>query len=214
MLLCSRCGQRLASEPASIIPSKRPASLKKIFLGFIGVWLLLVALRVAFHPVNQSVGPMADPQKSEPTPAPAPSTAAIKIGDTVKIAFARQANGREGYWPCGSSKEALDEMTKWAGRGDEAELKLVMRSTKSIALTAGLRVKVLEAGGFPYSIRKVRVVANSDGQAYLRDEQGEFPADPRIGHECWIVNEALTHRRRAGSRERTKKPAMCDASRS
>src|SRR5258708_549782 len=65
------------------------------------------------------------------------------------------------------SKEALDEMTKWAVLGDQSELKHVMARTRSIGLTGGLRVKVLDTGGILYSEKKVRVVANAEGRGNL-----------------------------------------------
>lgn len=107
----------------------------------------------------------------------------LAIGDTARV-----VDG-PGYWPCGSSRAALDEMEKWASRGDQTALRSAMGRTRSIGLTEGLRVKILDTG---VAQNKVRVVANRDGKGYERDADGVFPADPRIGAECWVTAEALT----------------------
>ena len=78
---------------------------------------------------------------------------------------------------------------KWAVRGDNEEMKRTMRATHSIGLTSNLRVKVLDTG---FGKRRVRVVSDREGNVYLKDEKGQFLADPRIGRECWVVTEALT----------------------
>ncbi|HTS50377.1 MAG TPA: hypothetical protein VMH05_20670, partial [Bryobacteraceae bacterium] len=76
---------------------------------------------------------------------------------------------------------AFDEMTKWAVRGDNAEVKRTMQVTGSIGLTPGLRVKVLDVG---FGKRKVRVLGLfSDGQLYSEDA--------RTGRECWVSKDAL-----------------------
>jgi hypothetical protein len=62
--------------------------------------------------------------------------------------------------------------------------------TGSIGLDGGMKVKILDTG---IGKRQVRVLTNDAGDAYLKDEQGEFPADPRIGRECWVVSEAVTN---------------------
>ena len=117
-------------------------------------------------------------------PSPSPSTTGI--GETVTV---RQSNG---FWPCGSTTEALDELTKWAVRGDSAEVRRTLFKTRSIGIDGGMKVKILDTRGFLIQQRKVRVLTNSAGEAYGRDEQGQFPADPRIGHECWVDSQALT----------------------
>ncbi len=119
--------------------------------------------------------------ESRPSPSTSPSTAAI--GETVTV---RQSNG---FWPCGSTTEAFDELMKWAVRGDNAEVKRTLVKTRSIGIDGGMKVKILDFG---FGKRKIRVLTNDAGEAYLKDEQGVFPADPRIGRECWVVSEALT----------------------
>jgi hypothetical protein len=105
------------------------------------------------------------------------------IGETVNVARGTQSNGTEGFWPCGSTMAALDEMVNWAVRGDSAEVKRVMARTQSIALTSGLRVKILDTG---FGKRKVRVLGNyADGPRYAQE-------DPRTGVECWVATEALS----------------------
>jgi hypothetical protein len=103
----------------------------------------------------------------------------VQVGRTVDVVRGRQANGREGFWPCGSSLEAFDEMQKL--RADDHAVKIVMRKTHSIGLTSGLRVKVLDIG---IGEAKIRVLGAID-QGHLYTE------DPRTGTECWVVPEAL-----------------------
>jgi len=78
---------------------------------------------------------------------------------------------------------------KWAVRGDNAEVKRTLVKTRSIGIVGGMQVKILDFG---FGKRKVRVLTNDAGEAYLKDEQGVFPADPRIGRECWVAAEAVT----------------------
>ena len=67
-------------------------------------------------------------------------------------------------------------------RGDDSEVKRTLVRTRSIGLTSGLTVKILDVG---FAKRKVRVLGlYSDGQ--LRSE------DPRTAHECWVATDALT----------------------
>jgi hypothetical protein len=63
-----------------------------------------------------------------------------------------------------------------------------MLRTRSIAIDAGMKVKVLDSS---FGKRKVRVLTNSAGETLLKDDEGVFSADPRIGRECWAVTEAL-----------------------
>jgi len=121
--------------------------------------------------------------QSKPISTPVASHA--HIGDTATVI---ESNG---FWPCGSTPEALDELTKWAVRGDHSELMRTMRSTRSIGLMGGMQVKVLDSRGFLAQIRRVRVLTNASGESSLHDEQGFFAADPRIGRECWIDSETL-----------------------
>lgn len=87
-----------------------------------------------------------------------------------------------GFWPCGSSIEALDEMMKWVARRDDTEVKRAMAQTGSIGLTEGLRVKLLDVG---FGKRKVRVLGlYADGELMTEDA--------RTGHTCWVASEALT----------------------
>jgi hypothetical protein len=191
---CQTCGYQFASDPrANTVPRKK---LNPVLAGCgcISVFVVvLLALSIYGNytksqrgsasttnskPAGQSV--RAAPSGSPPQ-ASTPSTAAV--GDTVTV---RKGNG---FWPCGSTKEAFDELMKWSVRGDNDEIKRTMRITRSFALDGGMQVKVLDVG---FGKRKVRVMTNDAGEAYLRDEQGTFPADPRIGRECWVVAEALS----------------------
>lgn len=151
---------------------------------------MAVVLMMVGHRVGQqttaglsssSAGASPQPQGSSPASPLSPSRA--DIGESVTV---RQGNG---FWPCGSTKEAFDELMKWAVRGDNAEVKRTMGITHSIGIVGGMKVKILDIG---FGKRKVRVLTNDNGEAYLRDEQGVFPADPRIGRECWVASEALS----------------------
>jgi hypothetical protein len=115
---------------------------------------------------------------------PAPSAG---VGETVNVA--RAAFDTKAFWPCGSTEEALGEMTKWAARGDNEEIKRIMVATHSFALTSGLRVKILDIG---LGKRRVRVVSDDRGRVYLKDKEGTFLADPTIGRECWVSSDAVS----------------------
>jgi hypothetical protein len=108
-----------------------------------------------------------------------PSTAAVHVGDTVTVLQVR---------PCSPTEDGLSELLKWSVRGDTAEFNRAMTRTGSIGIVPGMKVKVLDTG---FGKRKVRVLTNDAGEAYLKDEQGTFPADTRIGRECWVNSEAL-----------------------
>jgi hypothetical protein len=115
-----------------------------------------------------------------PTTPPSTTTAA-HIDETATILQMR---------PCSPTKEALDEVVKWSVLHDEPEFNRTMRTTHSFVVEAGMRVKVLDSG---FATRKIRVLTNTAGEDYLKDEQGVFAADPRIGRECWVDFEALGH---------------------
>jgi len=69
---------------------------------------------------------------------------------------------------CGSSKDALEEMTKWAIRGDAEKGVSVMIGTRSVFLDQGEVVKVLERTP---TATKVRIL--------------------KSGNECWVLSEAV-----------------------
>jgi hypothetical protein len=94
------------------------------------------------------------------------------IGETVTIP---QSNG---YWPCGSTTDALEEMTKWAARGDTHEVARTMLKTNSGLLRTGMQVKVLDSG---IGTRKVRIEVDADGKTVHGVS------------ECWVAMEALAH---------------------
>ena len=76
---------------------------------------------------------------------------------------------------------------KWTARGENAEVKRTLLKISSVGLDGGMKVKILDT---EFGKRKVCVLTNYSGEAYLKDEQGVFPADPRKGRECWVVSEA------------------------
>lgn len=113
----------------------------------------------------------------------AASLTSAHAGDTTTV---REGGG---VWPCGSTAAALQEMTKWAARGDKAEVFRTMRTTGSIGLLGGMSVKILDGSVLGYE-RQVRVLTGSDGSAIHTDAEGTY-SDPRVGRECWVVSEAL-----------------------
>lgn len=81
-----------------------------------------------------------------------------------------------GWWPCGSTEEAFSNITKWLVLKDMREALRTMLETRSLALTGGMQVKVLEHG---FVKSQVRVLHSS-----VRD-------DPRIYRKCWVAVEAV-----------------------
>ena len=77
-----------------------------------------------------------------------------------------------GWFSCGSSPAALDEMIKWATLKDQQEVIRTLIKTGSTRVTPGTRVKVLDYQGF--SKLKVRILG---GVA--------------TGVECWVDPEWL-----------------------
>jgi hypothetical protein len=96
--------------------------------------------------------------------------AAPGIGETTTV---HTANG---YWPCGSTTEALDEMEKWRALGDSQEVARVLLRTGSGRLVGGMKVKILDTG---FEKRKVRALTNANGKA--------LPGDL----ECWVTSDAV-----------------------
>lgn len=96
----------------------------------------------------------------EHRPIATPSPSKAEVGETVTV---RQANG---FWPCGSTTQAFDDLMKWAVRGDNAEVRRTMNLTRSIGLNGGMSVKILDIG---LGKRKVRVLSDTVGETYLRD---------------------------------------------
>ncbi len=187
---CSHCGYQFSSDPKANIATRRNLSLKQIILGCLSVIAMIVGL-VLFGGHNEPTqtgtnDPVSNGGRSTyATPRPSPPSARTNpagIGDTATVV---QGNG---FWPCGSTTEAYNELMKWAALGDHAEETRTLNRTRSIGIVGGMKVKILDVG---LGKRKVRVLTNDAGEAYLKDEQGVFPADPRIGRECWVASEAV-----------------------
>jgi hypothetical protein len=163
---------------------KRLTTPQKLILGTLAIGLT-VAISLSIEAPSERPAPDsksnggAHPQTQR---APASASRAY-IGETVTVQHDK------GFWPCGSTPQAFDELMKWTVRGDNAEVKRTMARTRSIAVNGGMKVKILDLA---FGKRKVRVLTNDAGEALLKDEQGVFPADPRIGRECWVVAEALS----------------------
>lgn len=162
---CDKCGSRLGD-------TKQRFNSKAFGVG-IGLVALVLGLLLFSVARTRTAGP---PASNDPS-------SSVVIGETAKV------KGASGYWPCGSSETAFDELTKWTGLHDEAEVKRTLGRTHSIGVLGGMQVKVLDSH---VGMRKIRVLTNDAGEAYLRDEKGVFASDPRIGRECWIAPEALT----------------------
>lgn len=168
-------------EPVGLSTSSSPTPrltgpLRAFALAVVGLGALLIAWLIFGTPANRAANAGSRNGDSSTT-----RSAPAHIGETVGI-----VDGH-GFWPCGSTPEAFDELTKWAVRGDDAEVKRTMVRTHSLGLTPGLQVKILGVG---LGKRRVRVLG-----LYGEDDDGSyrlFTEDPRTGHECWVVSEALT----------------------
>ena len=171
------------SNGVATLPSSRfRMTLERVLFG-----LSLVALIVLVNLALQNSSPPPSSANhatsAEPRSTPPASPSHAHIGETVTV---RHSNG---FWPCSPTTEAFDEIIKWVVRGDKDEIWRSMRATGSIAVDGGMSVKILDIG---IGKRRIRVLTNDAGEAYLKDEQGSFPADLRIGRECWVVSEALS----------------------
>lgn len=174
---CTVCGARL--EDAARRQWMRS-------LGWVGVgsvaFVISILCLTLFVPPTPQQNPTGSPSSSVASstrPAATPSTATAHVGDTVMV--------RSGKWLCGSTEEALDEMTKWAVRGDSDEMLRAMQRTGSFMLTPdGFQVKILD---WSFTARKIRVIGwldPDDGRIHA------YPEDARIGKECWVATEAVT----------------------
>jgi hypothetical protein len=141
---------------------------------FGGVFCLLILVGLGSHQSQRASGALASHEASTP------SIGTTNEGDTVR------ATKQDSHPPiaatahdgdivpatktlfCGSTKDALDEMTKWAVRHDTNECVRVMIRTHSTLLKQGEMVKVLDRGFFT---AKVRIISR--------------------GNECWIPSEAI-----------------------
>ena len=170
---CENCGYQFATNPkANIAPPNRFSGKWKWIFGTVaGLWFLFFLVSLRYMASTQ-----VQRDNSRTPKAPPPSSAIIYDGDIATV--------RDGLWWCGSTKEALDEMMKWEARHDREEVARVMLRTRSVALTGGIQVKVLDSGGFLYSESRVRTLTQA--------KQGDPSFNPRIGLECWTVTEALT----------------------
>ncbi len=101
-----------------------------------------------------------------------------RIGDEIMV--------KHGKWVCASSKDALDEVTQWAVRGDSQEMLLVMRRTHSFLLAPdGWEVKILDSSWFTRKVRVLGWLDPDDGRVHA------YPEEQRIGRECWVPMEAV-----------------------
>jgi hypothetical protein len=189
---CSACGSANGSTRLPVHPRLQPArhsgkGILKTFLLLgvsLAVLLFFVAVVYQMTPEGKAATTArkkgeayiaAQHREAEPKQSSGEAPSNADIGETMGI-----VDGK-GFWLCGSSTEAFDEMMKWAVRGDSAEVKRTMRATGSIGLTPGLRVKILD---IRFGKRKVRVLGQfSGGRLYSED--------PRTGRECWVPKEAL-----------------------
>jgi hypothetical protein len=165
---CTGCGAPL--------PSKSQGHTLKWWLGRVLLGILaLIFIRAAFLPPGARSAPAF---KASPVAAVGQPRRLANIGDVVMV--------KPGPWVCASSKDALDEATKRAVRGDTQEMLLTLRRTRSFMLMPdGWQVKILDQSWFT---RKVRVLG------WLDPDDGRVHADPeetRIGRECWVPMEAV-----------------------
>jgi LSD1 subclass zinc finger protein len=166
-------------------------ALSIAWLAVAGLGALSIAWLVLRVPSGANRGAKTQSQGGDRSTTTSVSGERTSNGSSVRSTIGNTADVRkaEGFWPCGSTPAAFDELLRWAVRGDNAELKRTMYMTHSFALDGGMKVKILGVG---FGRRKVRVLTNAGGEAYLNDADGVFAADPRIGRECWVVEEALS----------------------
>lgn len=89
-------------------------------------------------------------------------------------------------WPCGSSKDALSEITKWAVRNDTREMAIAMARTGSALLIPGTRIKILDTGIMSSKVRIVRM-----GDLASSGLSGSSKYYGFSGQECWVHSEAV-----------------------
>jgi len=164
MRICAKCGgvrddcERFCSACGTpILAPAKSASIGKFLLLSIVTLLGLVGMLAAFI---HAIAPVAGARVLPETPSPSVPVAHVNhSGDVVTV----QENSL-----CGSTPGALDEMYRWAVRGDKTEAARVAINTHSTAVKGGDTVKILEIG-FIHS--KIRI---------LRSER-----------ECWVVSELV-----------------------
>jgi hypothetical protein len=190
---CGKCGfefQPQASPSGDRGPlrelaasRKRLTGLQKLILGALAIGSTFAISLYIGAPSGRSGLNSNSNAGAHPATQQAPANGSrADIGETLTVQRAK------GFWVCASTPDALREMLKWVVADDQAEVKRTMVRTHSIAVNGGMKVKVLDIG---FGKRKIRVLTNDAGEMYLRDEKGAFPADPRIGRECWVPSEAL-----------------------
>jgi hypothetical protein len=103
-----------------------------------------------------------------------------------------------GFGPWGSTVDAYGEMMKWAAQQNSPEVNRVMVRTWSVGLTPGLHVKIVDRRLFK---REVRVLG-------LYSEGPLWSEDPRTGHECWVVSDALLGLAAEGATKKAVKAAV------
>lgn len=177
---CERCGRPFnvpaVQLRASTAPNANPARVLLVLLAiFGGAFGLLILVALGSHQSQRASGAMASQETSPPSiarttdegdtaratkPASRPPIAATAHdGDIVPAAQSLF---------CGSSKDALDEITKWAVLHDTKECVRVVIRTHSSVLKQGDMVKVLDRGFFTTKIR----ILETDS-------------------ECWVPSEAI-----------------------
>ena len=172
-----------AEQRQTLAPAPRPLGRVADYIGW-GFGLIVVAITCVSVVHHTSSPPSSGGSSTSAEPRPAsttsPSTTTAGIGDVVMV--------HPGYWVCGSTKEALDEMVKWAVRNDNDEMLRTMQRTHSFAFVpAGFQVKILDSG---VATRKVRVTGwldPDDGRIHA------YPEEKRIGRECWVSSAALAN---------------------
>jgi hypothetical protein len=155
---CAICRATLVvADPTA--PPKQPtdySSLQKpvLFVCFATLGSIVVALVLA-----ATVGGDSAKQTQRRTQAITPqvSSHVNHSGDSLRV---------QGNALCGSTQEALDEMFKWALRGDKSEAALVAIRTHSTAVKDGDDIKILDLG---FMHTKIRIF--------------------RTGRECWVASE-------------------------
>jgi hypothetical protein len=163
---CGHCGtKRTASSESTHTATPPNNSIRGGRLGWRVVGLIVGIPLVVLVATLAQRQPAASIHAGHRQASVAPAPVAVHAVHPGELAIARQNS------ICGSSVQALDEMVKWAVRGDEREMFRVLVTTGSSMWTTGSSAKVLDVGGFLYSRTRIRIL--------------------KTQRECWVPSEAV-----------------------
>lgn len=139
---CPNCGHPFSTVSQAPV-GKKEKKTSRFTIGCLVVFIVAAGVSV--------IGTLF--QKNNPAPQ------LVKEGDVV-------STKKDSF--CGSSPEALDDMVKWAARGDVQEALRVMLKTRSSLVGKGDTVKILDVGIIRTKVRQLKT-----------------------DRECWLIPEAV-----------------------